>query len=332
MAGGGLATMPTDVLAHGAMEVPLSRIYLCFKEGPEELAGNNAERRPIGSPPCIDLVKTSGTQPLYDWTEVNRFDADGHHKQTAVNGHLCSGGREKYYGLDQRRADWPTTKVKPDADGKFTFRFHATTPHAVKYFRFYVTKDGWKPTDELTWKDIEQFAAVKGIEAVSDPKQSYGQYYNMTVKIPEGKTGRRLIFAVWQRSDSPEAFYSCSDVKIAKRKAKTASAAEIAWEETGQAVARNDLPAGTTVAFRVFDAKGGDVDRIAVKLTAETGAAAQWPSALAEKVNAKSQAFRIGVESDDDDSVAPQPSATANRVYRSSKFAGYSYVIDVDTP
>src|SRR5262249_55480768 len=153
------------------------------------------------------------------------------------DGHLCSGGREKYYGLDQRRNDWPTTKIRPDADGAFTFRFHATTPHAVKYFRFYVSKDGWKPVDELRWQDLGQFAAVKGTEDVAEGDQ---QYYNMTVRIPKDKTGRRLIFAVWQRSDSPEAFYSCSDVKIAARKSKAATATEVSWDEAGRAVARND--------------------------------------------------------------------------------------------
>ncbi len=327
----GLALAPAAALAHGAMEVPLSRIYLCYKEDPQKLKGSY-DGVPTGAPPCIDLVKTSGTQPLYDWTEVNRFDADGQHKKVAKDGQLCSAGREKYVGLDQRRADWPTTRVSPDANGKFTFRFHATTPHAVKYFRFYVTRDGWKPTDELRWRDLELFATMKNVEAESDPSQSYGQYYNMTVKMPEGKTGRRLIFAVWQRSDSPEAFYSCSDVRIQSPKSATAAAADaVTWDEAGRAVARNDLPAGTTVTFRVFDAKGGDVDQIKVKLTGETGAATLWPFALASKVNDVSDAFQIGVETDDED-IAPEKSASENRVWRSSDFDGYSYAIDVDTP
>ncbi|MGW4801835.1 lytic polysaccharide monooxygenase, partial [Nonomuraea sp. NPDC004297] len=35
--------------------------------------------------------------------------------------------------------------------------------------------------------------------------------YTMTAKLPS-RQGRHLIYAIWQRSDSPEAFYSCSDV------------------------------------------------------------------------------------------------------------------------
>lgn len=314
----GLALAPAAAVAHGAMEKPLSRVYTCYKEGPELLKNG------VGSPPCVDLVAMSGTQPLYDWMEVNRFDADGHHKKVAKDGELCSGGREKYVGLDQRRKDWPTTRMRPDSKGKFEFKFHAWTPHATKYFRFYVTRDGWKPTDELRWRDLELFATVKDVEAVNE-------YYKMKVRLPEGKTGRRLIYVVWQRSDSMEAFYSCSDVRIQSAKSTTSAASSETWDETGRAVARNDLPAGTTVSFRVFDAKGGDVDRISVKLTDTSGSAALWPFVLAKKVNAASDVFQIGVETDDEE-IAPEKSPSGNRVYRSSRFDGYSYAIDVDTP
>jgi chitin-binding protein len=34
----------------------------------------------------------------------------------------------------------------------------------------------------------------------------------LDVKLPKGKAGHRLIYTIWQRSDSPEAFYSCADV------------------------------------------------------------------------------------------------------------------------
>jgi chitin-binding protein len=307
---------PQAASAHGAMEAPLSRVYLCYKEGPEQLKNG------IGSPPCVDLVAMSGTQPLYDWMEVNRMDADGHHKRTAVDGHLCSGGREKYYGLDQRRGDWRTTTIRPDQNGKFTFRFHAWTPHATKYFRFYVTRDGWRPTDELRWSDLERFGAV------AEPRLVNG-YYEMRVRLPEGKTGRRLIYAVWQRSDSMEAFYSCSDVKIAGPKSGAAADSRVYWDEAGRAVARNDLPAGSIVAFRVFDAKGRDVERHVVELTEETGAAALWPHALAERVNDRSAIFRIGIM--DREAIVPTKTEAGNIVYRSENYEGYSYTIDIDT-
>ncbi len=36
--------------------------------------------------------------------------------------------------------------------------------------------------------------------------------YVINATLPSGKSGRHLIYSIWQRSDSPEAFYSCSDV------------------------------------------------------------------------------------------------------------------------
>ncbi len=37
-------------------------------------------------------------------------------------------------------------------------------------------------------------------------------YYNMSCPLPQGKTGKHLIYNIWQRSDSQEAFYTCMDV------------------------------------------------------------------------------------------------------------------------
>ena len=38
-----------------------------------------------------------------------------------------------------------------------------------------------------------------------------GEYY-WDVQLPAGKTGRHVVYSVWQRSDSAETFYGCSDV------------------------------------------------------------------------------------------------------------------------
>lgn len=36
--------------------------------------------------------------------------------------------------------------------------------------------------------------------------------YSWTGKLPDNKSGRHLVYMVWQRSDSQETFYSCSDI------------------------------------------------------------------------------------------------------------------------
>ncbi|WP_338316393.1 lytic polysaccharide monooxygenase [Streptomyces bohaiensis] len=188
LAAGFLAAAPAA--AHGSMEAPVSRVRACFHEGPESPA----------SAACTDLVGIGGTQPLYDWNEVNIADANGRHRDIIPDGELCSAGRDKYAGLDQARGDW---QASPMTAGDHTFRYTATAPHTGS-FALYVTQQGYDPSAPLRWSDLEHFGEV------TDPELRDGQYV-FDMQVPE-RQGRHLIYSVWQRSDSPEAFYTCSDV------------------------------------------------------------------------------------------------------------------------
>ncbi|WAP55200.1 lytic polysaccharide monooxygenase [Streptomyces sp. S465] len=178
--------------AHGSMTDPVSRVSACFAEGPES----------PDSAACKAAVAAGGTQALYDWNEVNIPDAAGRHKEIIPDGKLCSAGRDKYQGLDLPRADWPATAMTA---GEHTFSYRATAPHRGS-FELYITKDGYDPTKPLTWADLEAEPFAK----VTDPTLRNGSYV-FTGKVPD-KSGRHLIYSIWQRSDSPEAFYTCSDV------------------------------------------------------------------------------------------------------------------------
>ncbi|MBL1099803.1 lytic polysaccharide monooxygenase auxiliary activity family 9 protein [Streptomyces coffeae] len=178
--------------AHGSMQDPVSRVSACYAEGPENPR----------SAACKAAVAAMGTQPLYDWNEVNIADAAGKSKQIIPDGKLCSAGREKYKGLDLPRAEWPATAMKA---GTHTFTYRATAPHKGS-FELYITKDGYNPTKRLTWSDLE----AKPFAKVTDPTLKNGSYV-FTGTVPK-KSGRHLIYSIWQRSDSPEAFYTCSDV------------------------------------------------------------------------------------------------------------------------
>ncbi|MGX1502738.1 UNVERIFIED_CONTAM: chitin-binding protein [Streptomyces graminofaciens] len=190
----GLATAPAS--AHGSMTDPVSRISACFAEGPES----------PDSAACKALVAAGGTQPLYDWNEVNIANAAGNHKQLIPDGKLCSAGRDKYKGLDLPRADWPSS---PLASGNHTFRYKATAPHKGT-FELYLTKDGYDPTKPLKWSDLEE----KPFAKVTNPALENGAY--VFDGIVPNKSGRHLVYSIWQRSDSPEAFYTCSDVVFGK--------------------------------------------------------------------------------------------------------------------
>ncbi|MEU0939709.1 lytic polysaccharide monooxygenase [Embleya sp. NPDC005971] len=180
--------------AHGTLSNPLSRTGTCRAENPENPT----------SAACKAAVAIGGTQPVYDWNEVNLADVAGRHRQVIPDGKLCSAGRDKYKGFDQARADWPATSVS--AGSTFNFLFRATSPHRGT-FEFYVTRDGYDPTVPLKWSDLEPTPFL----TQTDPPLDNGSFV-MNGRMPAGKTGRHLIYVVYQRTDSPEAFYSCSDV------------------------------------------------------------------------------------------------------------------------
>ena len=177
--------------AHGTVTYPPSRIWVCYQENPEN---------PV-SPPCIAAVASHGTQPLYDWNEINQADANGNHMAVVPDGNLASGGRpEKYGGMDQVRSDWVATSVAP---GPFTVTWTNSAPHATDYYRVYITNEGWTPDQPLTWDSLTLLAETTQSAAAST--------VDIPVTLPV-RTGKHVIYSIWQRSDSPEAFYSASDV------------------------------------------------------------------------------------------------------------------------
>ncbi|MFD3996924.1 lytic polysaccharide monooxygenase [Streptomyces sp. NPDC058548] len=214
----GIASAPA--FAHGSMTDPVSRVSACYAEGPESPK----------SAACKAAVAASGTQAFYDWNAVNIANAAGKHRELIPDGKLCSAGNDKYRGLDLARADWPAS---PMASGAHTFRYKGTAPHRGS-FALYVTKDGYDPSKPLKWSDLED----KPFATVTDPRMESGDYVFQGA-VPK-KSGRHLIYSVWQRSDSPEAFYTCSDVVFGKDSgggtapAPTASAPSDEQIEDGQ--------------------------------------------------------------------------------------------------
>lgn len=188
VAGSAVTVAPAG--AHGSLQNPASRIYTCQLEGAES----------PDTAACRAAVAAGGTQAIYDWPEVNQANAAGRHREIIPDGHLCSAGRDKYKGFDLARTDWPATTLP--TTGSYTFTFLPTVKHRGS-FQFYVTRNGYDPTVPLKWSDLE----ATPFATITNPDQ-----YVITTPVPQGKTGRHLIYTIWQRSDSPEAFYACSDV------------------------------------------------------------------------------------------------------------------------
>lgn len=212
-----MSLTPSPASAHGSVFGPVSRVSACFAEGPETPK----------SQVCKDLVADSGTQPLYDWNEVNIANADGRHQEIIPDGKLCSANREKYRALDWARTDWPTTTV---AAGSYNFNVRVTAAH-LGTMTMYITKQGFDPTKPLKWSDLD----ATPVGTYPTPRVSDNGYYKFTGALP-ARTGRHIIYKVWQRHDSPEAFYGCSDVTFGTR---GASAATVPTETRIEAGAAN---------------------------------------------------------------------------------------------
>jgi chitin-binding protein len=181
--------------AHGSMGDPVSRVSQCYAEGPESAK----------SAACKAAVAAGGTQALYDWNGIHIGDAGGRHQQLIPDGKLCSANNTEFKGLDLPRADWPATAVR---SGAHIFKYRVTAPHKGT-FTVYLTKPGYHPAKPLAWKDLDLAHPV----ATSTDPAATGGFYTFSGKLPQ-RSGRHLLYAVWQRSDSPEAFYSCSDVSF----------------------------------------------------------------------------------------------------------------------
>lgn len=203
-----------EVLAHGSMHTPNSRVYHCrFNDNPE-----NPQ-----DPACAAAVALAGDpQFLYDWAGIRQGAANGQHQAVVPDGELCSGGGAEYAGLDLLRDDWTATSIEPDADGNFEFIYLASAPHSTEDMLFYITPQGWDPASPLTWEALD-FVDEPGNP--NDPVDPFcrltsvtletlggvGEVYRMVCPLPR-RTGRHTIYHVWQRDDSPEAFYACVDV------------------------------------------------------------------------------------------------------------------------
>ncbi|KOG27884.1 lytic polysaccharide monooxygenase [Streptomyces resistomycificus] len=180
-------------LAHGAPTDPVSRVFACSPDG----------GAPSGSAACRGAVAANGA-PFTAWDNLRVANVNGRDRQTIPDGKLCSGGLPAYKGLDLARSDWPSTRLTPG--GTLTMRYVSTIPHTGT-FKLFLTKPGYDPTQPLTWSDLptEPFAQVK------DPALTDGAY-RIRATLPADRTGRQVLYTIWQNSSTPDTYYSCSDV------------------------------------------------------------------------------------------------------------------------
>ncbi|WP_068775848.1 lytic polysaccharide monooxygenase [Paenibacillus sp. FJAT-26967] len=167
--------------AHGYVEGPASRAYLC-KTGQNTDCG-----AVVYEPQSLEFPKG--------------FPAAG-----PADGKIGSGGGT-FPKLDEQSSNrW--TKVNINS-GTNTFTWKLTAAHATTSWKYYITKPGWNPNAPLTRDsfDLNPFCSVdyKG----KQPPFSYSD----TCNVP-ARSGYQVILAVWEIADTANAFYNVIDVNF----------------------------------------------------------------------------------------------------------------------
>ncbi len=127
-------------------------------------------------------------------------------KNTFIDGKLASAGVTGFEPLDEQTATrWHKSVINP---GNLTISWNLTAQHRTSTWDYYITKTGWNPNASLKISDFQLIAQIDD-KATVPPK-----IVNQTITIPQDRKGYHVILAVWNISDTTNAFYQAIDVNI----------------------------------------------------------------------------------------------------------------------
>ncbi len=218
------AAAGSPAAAHGAPTDPVSRVSACSPEGDSQ-----------GTAACEAAIAANGA-PFTAWDNMRIAGVNGRDREVVPDGQLCSGGLAPYKGLDLARADWPSTRLSPGSTLNLTYR--TTIPHTGT-FKLFLTKPGYDPTEPLKWSDLPE----KPFASITDPPLRDGSY-RFSAKLPADRSGRHVLYTIWQNTSTVDTYYSCSDVVFPAAKKTGSGANSGTGERTSEAEpAKTDKPA-----------------------------------------------------------------------------------------
>jgi len=200
----GTVGMAPAASAHGTSSDPASRAFQCRFD------------IPLGTNPMCDMMWNDGVGALNDWMSIADGASDSQAEARIPDGKLCSGNNSKFDLLDTPSADWPTTNMVPDSSGNYHVSWINTAPHKTLFYRVYLSKQDYDASQALTWGDLEQVyekTYPQPFWDYNDEQSGKGSTTDLSFPLPT-RSGHMVLYQVWQRSDSQEAFFSCSDVTV----------------------------------------------------------------------------------------------------------------------
>ena len=186
--------------AHGNTTDPPSRNYGCWQRW-----GSDFQNPAMATqdPMCWQAWQTD-TNAMWNWNGLYREGVAGNHQAAIPDGQLCSAGRTqdgRYRAMDAV-GNWKAV----DKPRNFTVTVLDQALHGGDYYRVYITRQGFDPlTQPLRWADLELVTQVG-----KTPPQS-----NTLISVNAGnRTGRHIVYTIWQASHLDQSYYFCSDVNF----------------------------------------------------------------------------------------------------------------------
>ncbi|AKJ97623.1 multidrug transporter [Pseudomonas chlororaphis] len=289
------------VLAHGFLEVPPSRAFLCQKGENNHCGGAQYEPHSTGET-FKGFPNGAGGGPL----------------QGPIDGKIASGGNSLFSALDAQSASrWQLTEIR---DREIDFQWQYSAPHPATKHEYFITRDGWNPNEPLKRASFDSapFCTVDGAHQVPVS----GTKHHCV--IPDSKSGHHVILAVWTVGDTDNAFYNPADVNILAEAALPGG-----WSPVGSIAPSTSLLAGDKVKARAFSATGEN-PQYSVEISidnAEEGKPENWSFKLAEAINQAHAQIRAGIR-DEDGNITPVQGT--NKLYAQKESGVSRYEVQLD--
>jgi chitin-binding protein len=195
--------------AHGNVLSPASRNYGCFERWGDKF---QAPEMATEDPMCYQAWQAD-PQAMWNWNGLFREGVAGNHQAAIPDGQLCSAGKTqngRYAAMDTV-GDWKATNLA----NSFTLQLFDGARHGADYIRVYVSKPSYNPvTQALKWSDLELVKEVPNTPAAQWTEQlSNGVQMDIPVSAA-GRSGRALVYTIWQASHLDQSYYFCSDVNF----------------------------------------------------------------------------------------------------------------------
>lgn len=186
--------------AHGSVTDPPARNYRCW-----DVWGARFQDPAMATqdPMCWQAWQ-AGTTAMWNWNGLYHEGIGGRHEELIPDGQLCSGGRTEGGRYDAM--DVPGPWVATTVPQRFTLTLTDQARHGADYLRVYVTRPGFDPTREAPGWDDMQLLEVTGRYA---PAGEYRTDVDLT-----GRSGRAILYTIWQASHSDQPYYLCSDISV----------------------------------------------------------------------------------------------------------------------